>query len=49
MNKYGDILVVAPATYAIYRKEYLKLHKPLVFLLHSAVWKAGYTVNGVRP
>lgn len=38
-------LKISPENYRIF----LQIAKPAVYLLHQAAWRAGYTVNGVKP
>jgi hypothetical protein len=40
-----DVIFVAHETV----RNFLKAQRPAVYDLYSAAWRAGYTVNGIRP
>ena len=41
----ADHLVIPVSSYL----ELMRVMKPSVYLLHSAVWRAGLSVNGMKP
>jgi len=45
MAEEKKLMKVSPAAYKIF----LEMARPELFVLYSAFWRHGYTVNGIRP